>query len=63
MLHNDSFIWYLVAFIVIGGIVALANLFGSEARIRRRRRKSHSRIVSKSRQPTVKFSVKTPKEE
>ncbi len=63
MLRNDSLIWCLIAFIAVGCIVAVVFHFNSEARVRRRRRKSHSRLVSKSRQPTVKFSVKVPKEE
>jgi hypothetical protein len=59
MLRNDSLLWCVLAFMVVGCIVAAASYFGSEARLRRRRRKSHSRLISKS---PVKFSVKTPKE-
>jgi len=33
-----------------------------EARLRRRRRKSHSRVISKTNRPTVRFSVRPPKE-
>jgi hypothetical protein len=43
-------------------VITLAFQLSPDARLRRRRRKSHSRIVSKSSRPSVKFSVKTPKE-
>jgi hypothetical protein len=51
---------------VIGGVAILLLLaallkhfFSEEARIQRRKRKSNARVVSKSRRPTVKFSVNT----
>jgi hypothetical protein len=53
---------------VIGGVAillivaaAVKNLFSEEARILRRKRKSNTRVVSKSNRPTVRFSVKTGK--
>lgn len=52
--------------LVVSGIAAVlilailfSRFFSEEARIERRRRKSNSRIVSKSNRPTVKFSVNT----
>jgi hypothetical protein len=60
MLRNDSLLWIVFAFMAVGCIVAIISHFSSESRLRRRRRKSHSRIVSKGRHPAVKFSVKTP---
>ncbi len=36
--------------------------FSPKARLQRRRRKSHSRIVSKANRPMVRFSVRPPKE-
>jgi len=62
MLRNDSLFWCLVAFIAVGCIIAATFHFTGDARLRRRRRKSHSRLISKARQPTVKFSVKVPEE-
>ena len=62
MLHNDSFLWYLIAFLAVGCLIGMAYFLSGESRRRRRRRKSHSRLISKARQPAVKFSVKTPKE-
>ena len=62
MLRNDSLFWCLIAFLAVGCIIATVYYFGGESRLRRRRRKSHSRLTSKARQPTVKFSVKTPED-
>jgi hypothetical protein len=59
MLRNDSLLWIVFAFMAVGCVVAIISHFSGEARLRRRRRKSHSRIVSKGRQPAVRFSVKT----
>jgi hypothetical protein len=59
MLRDDSLLWVVLAFMAVGCVVAVLSHFSNEARLRRRRRKSHSRIISKSRQPAVKFSVKT----
>jgi hypothetical protein len=54
----------------IGGIIALAALglavllvrFSPNARLRRRTRRTHGRIVSKAQRPSVRLSVKPPKE-
>jgi hypothetical protein len=57
-MHGVLFVCSAVA--LIGLIVAI--LFVSPtARLRRRLKKTHGRIVSKSERPSVKFSVKTPK--
>jgi len=56
---------------LIAGLIALAALcvlglllsqLSTGARLRRRRRKSHSPLVSKARRPTVRFSVRPPKD-
>jgi hypothetical protein len=60
MLRNDSVLWYIVALLAGGCVVAMVLHFTSEGRLRKRRRKSHTRVVSSARQPTVKFSVKVP---
>jgi hypothetical protein len=43
-------------------LMAALSQLSPAARLRRRLRKTHSRIVSKTKEPTVKFSVKTPKD-
>jgi hypothetical protein len=58
----DWFVFFIIALIAVGLVITLAFQLSPDARLRRRRRKSHSRIVSKSSRPSVKFSVKTPKE-
>ena len=60
-MSNDSLGWALLAIIAIAILLALIFL-SPPARLRRRLKKNHSRIVSKSDRPTVKFSVKPPKE-
>jgi len=62
MAQDDAKIWFAIGLIALIALLVLAFNVSSEARLRRRRRRSHSRIVSSARQPTVKFSVKPPKE-
>jgi len=62
MMQGRWLIWVLGGLLGAGAISALAARVGLDARIRRRRRKSHGRIISKSNRPTVKFSVRPPKE-
>jgi len=60
MLDHPLF-WWLIG--LIGASLLLwALIFNPEARLRRRLRKTHSRLVSKTRRPMVRFSVRTPKE-
>jgi hypothetical protein len=56
--------WICIAVALAGIVLLLLFLprLTPTARLRRRLRKTHGRIVSKARGPTVKFSVKTPKE-
>ncbi len=58
-MHDYGFVWWLVG---LAGVMLLAFglLFNPEARMRRRLRKTHSRIVSKTRRPMVRFSVRPP---
>jgi hypothetical protein len=61
MLKSDALLWCLLGLVVLAlGLVVFR--YTSDTKLRRRRRKSHSRIVSKSRRPMVRFSVKPPKE-
>jgi hypothetical protein len=61
MMQHDWPFLLLVGFI-IAAVWAGLGWFSREARLERRRRKSHSRVVSKSDRPMVRFSVKPPKE-
>jgi hypothetical protein len=60
-MHGVWLIFWLAALILSGGFAAWSYL-SRDARLQRRRRKSHSRIVSKTSRPSVRFSVKPPKE-
>jgi hypothetical protein len=53
-------IFWLAGIILVAGWLATAYL-SPNARLRRRRRKSHSRIVSKTNRPSVRFNVRPPK--
>lgn len=60
MLKFDS-PWGIIAMVAIALLLAIAFQLSPTARLKRRLRKTHSRIQSKTHRPTVKFSVKTPK--
>ena len=60
MLKNGS-VWGIVAIVAIAFLLALAFQLSPTARLKRRLKKTHSRIKSKTSRPTVKFSVKVPK--
>jgi hypothetical protein len=59
MLH-DGWLWAILALLAVAVLVTTV-LLSPNARLRRRRRKTHSRIVSTAQRPSVKFSVKRPK--
>jgi hypothetical protein len=64
-MHSEWLIWTLAgvaAAITVALLLIMLPRLSPNARLRRRLRKTHSRIVSKGRQPSVKFSAKTPKE-
>jgi hypothetical protein len=64
-MHSNWLFWSVVGIAAVIGVVLLLILLprlSPDARLRRRLRKTHSRIVSKTQRPSVKFSVKTPKE-
>jgi hypothetical protein len=52
--------FWLIGLVMIGVWGGVA-LFSRGARMRRRRRKSHTRLTSKVNRPMVRFSVRTPK--
>jgi len=61
MWHSYWFLFWIIGLVAVGIWVTLS-FFSHEARLGRRRRKSHSRIISKSDRPRVRFSVRVPKE-
>lgn len=61
MLKSDGLLWGLLGLVVLTIGFAIFK-YTTDTRLRRRRRKSHSRVVSKSRRPMVRFSVKPPKD-
>ena len=60
-MSKDVLGWALLAIVAIALVLILV-FFSPPARLRRRLRRTHSRIVTKSSRPSVKFSVKPPKE-
>jgi hypothetical protein len=52
-------------FLLAGGAAAAIwaswSFFSRDARLQRRRRKSHSRVVSKHNRPMVRFNLRRPK--
>jgi len=61
MFEKHWFWFWIVGLAVVSGAVVFSWI-SRETRLERRRRKSHSRIISKTNRPTVKFSVEVPKE-
>ncbi len=62
MTQSALFVWWILGLVAVAVLVPLVSVLTRDARLRRRRRKSHSRIISKSRQPSVRFSVRPPEE-
>jgi hypothetical protein len=60
-MNSGSYVIWTVA-VVAFAVLAGGAWVSREARLRRRRRKSHTRIVSKTNRPTVRFSVRPPKD-
>lgn len=58
---HDALLLLLLAGLIVFCLWVGINLLSPGARLERRRRKSHSRIVPKTSRPMVKFSVRTPK--
>ena len=52
--------WFWIIGLIVVSVWLLASRGSKEARLEKRRRKSHSRIISKTSRPSVKFSVKAP---
>jgi hypothetical protein len=62
-MQGSALAWGIVGAIVIALLALMVMRITSPARLRRRLRKTRDPIVSKARQPSVKFSVKTPPKE
>ena len=62
MTQSASLIWWVVGLVVVGLLVWLGSQFSPDARLRRRRRRNNTRIISKTKGPNVRFSVRPPKE-
>jgi hypothetical protein len=62
MLRGNDLAWAIAGVLIIGALVLAVFQLSSDARLRKRRRKNHGRLVAKSDRPMVKFSVKPPKE-
>jgi hypothetical protein len=62
MTQSASLVWWVIGLFILGLLVLAASQLSPEARLRRRRRKSNSRIISKAKGPRVRFSVRPPKE-
>jgi hypothetical protein len=58
---QNPILWLIGAVALVATLWLLRSHFGAEARERRRRARSHGRVVSKGRRPTVVLSAKTPK--
>jgi hypothetical protein len=61
-MHDAGFVWWGMGTAALAVLLVAVYRFAPGARLRRRLKKTHSRIISKSDRPSVKFSVKTPKE-
>ena len=62
MLQMDQWGLVFAAGVTSVILVVLAVRFSSRARLRRRLRKTHGRVVSRARRPSVQLNVKTPEE-
>lgn len=62
MTRGDWFVLWIIGIVAFGVWAGFA-VFAPAARLRRRRRKSHSPLASKTRRPMVRFSVRTHKKE
>ncbi len=58
---DKPLVWMVGAVVLVGAIVALRRHFGAEARARRRRERSHGRVISRRHGPAVKLAVETEK--
>jgi hypothetical protein len=62
MWNAESLRWIVVGAIGLAFILVFVLRLSPNARLRRRLKKTHSRLTSKSRRPSVQLNVKPPKE-
>ena len=63
VLKQNALFW-CVTFLVAAALTGiLTSYFSEDSRMRRRRRKSHRKLIAKTRRPIVRFSVRPPKED
>jgi hypothetical protein len=62
-MSHDGMAWGILGMIAVVLLLGLFLSLSPNARLRRRLRKTHSRIISKAPRPSVKLSVKPPKDE
>jgi hypothetical protein len=60
MNHSEWLILFLAGLGVLAAWIGFG-VFSPSAKLRRRRRKSHTRIQSTSNRPAVRFSVRSPR--
>ena len=58
---SNPLFWLVVVVVLIGVMSLVRREFGSEARERRRREKSHRPVVSRKQGPSVKLAVEVGK--
>jgi hypothetical protein len=61
-MHGESFLWVMAGVLALPVLAALLFKLSPNARIKRRLKKARGRIISKARQPSVRLSVKRPRE-
>ncbi len=62
MSYKYWLLFWMIGLIAVG-VWALTSFLSRDAKVERRRRKSHGRIISKATdRPTVRFSVRVPEE-
>jgi hypothetical protein len=60
MKQNEWLIFWLIGLLAVGVWLG-SHFFSREARLERRRRKSHSPIISRATRRTVRLSVRPPR--
>jgi hypothetical protein len=58
---RNNWLPFVILAVSVIGLLSVMGLLGRRDRVERRRRRSHSRLVSKVNRPMVRFSVRPPK--